>query len=457
MRGVVRIVALAMALGACTSTAAEPAPQPTAAGPVPTTTSSTTSTTTSTTTTTTTTTIPTFALSGRVLTAEGDRLGGAFVDVSGIRTTAGPDGWFLVADVPAGEVTVSRPGWHPVTVPWDGDGVPIEVALEPIRVRALRVSAYVAEDPDRFASLLDLADRSVVNALVFDTKQEGGTVLYETSVEEANAIDAVRVSYDPVAHLAAAKALGLYTITRVVTFEDGIRARARPEIKLAGEWLDPRDPRSWEYPLALAEEACGIGFDEIQFDYVRFPTGSAAVASRDLPQVERVDTIRTFLEAARALLHPMGCAVSADIFGIVVSTPDDQGIGQIPEEVSTAVDAVSPMVYPSHYSLGWLGFADPNDYPYAVTADAIDDGTPRLAHPAVMRPWLQAFWWTDAEIKESIRAAEERGAGWMLWNAAGNYSEAALPTVDELAEWAPQEVPEESTTTTTSTTTTVAP
>jgi hypothetical protein len=107
--------------------------------------------------------------------------------------------------------------------------------------------------------------------------------------------------------------------------------------------------------------------------------------------------------------------------------------------------------------LGWLGFADPNDYPYAVTADAIDDGTPRLAHPAVMRPWLQAFWWTDAEIKESIRAAEERGAGWMLWNAAGNYSEAALPTAGDLAEWAPQEVPEESTTTSTSTTTTVAP
>ncbi|NND84670.1 MAG: hypothetical protein HKN46_05925 [Acidimicrobiia bacterium] len=458
MRGVaVRVAVVALLLGACTSTAAEQVVEPTE--PVSTSSSTTTSTSTSTTTTstTTTTTIPTYALSGRVLTGEGDRLGGAFVEVSGTRTTVGPDGWFLVAEVQAGEVTISRPGWHSVTVPWDGDAAPLEVTLEPVRVRALRVSAYVAQDADRFAALLDLADRSVVNALVFDTKQEGGTVLYETSVEEAEAIDAVRVSYDPVAHLAAAKELGLYTITRVVTFEDGIRARARPELKLAGEWVDPRDPRSWEYPLALAEEACTLGFDEIQFDYVRFPTGSAAVASRDLPQAERVETIRTFLEAARALLHPMGCAVSADIFGIVVSTPDDQGIGQIPEEVSTAVDAVSPMVYPSHYSLGWLGFADPNDHPYAVTADAVDDGTPRLAHPAVMRPWLQAFWWTDAEIKESIRAAEERGAGWMLWNAAGNYGEAALPTADELEQWAPVPPEPAPTSTSTTTTTTEAP
>ncbi len=452
------VLVLVLAVIATACTPAESAPG-TTVEPAPGTVASTEApivvTTTTTTSTTTTTTIPTYTLSGRIVTADGERLGGAAILTAGTTTVAGPDGWFLVPDVPAGTIEVRRPGWHPVTIEWDGDVTPLEVALDPVRVRALRVSAYVAEDAERFGALLDLADRTVVNALVFDTKQEGGTVLYETSVEEAAAIDAVRVKYDPVEYLALADELGLYTITRIVTFEDGIRARARPEIKLAGDWLDPRDQRSWEYPLALAAEACELGFDEIQFDYVRFPTGSAAVASRDLPQEERVTTIRSFLEAARALLHPMGCALSADIFGIVVSTPDDQGIGQMPEVVSTTVDAVSPMVYPSHYSPGWLGFGDPNDYPYAVTADAIEDGTPRLAHPAVMRPWLQAFWWTDAEIKESIRAAEERGAGWMLWNAAGNYAEAALPSEEELGEWAP--APEEPSPSTTTTTTTEGP
>ncbi len=85
------------------------------------------------------------------------------------------------------------------------------------------------------------------------------------------------------------------------------------------------------------------------------------------------------------------------------------------------------MVYPSHYSNGWLGFDDPNDYPAEVTAGALDDGSPRLADGSLMRPWLQGFWWTNAQIKESIEQAEARGVGWMIWNAAGNYSETAIP------------------------------
>lgn len=414
-----------------------------------TTTTSTTSTlTTTTTSTTTTTTIPTFTLTGHVVDSTGYGLGGSTVAVAGIETIVGPDGWFLVAGVPLDRVEVSRPGWSAVVVEWDGSPDPIEVVLEPIRVRALRVSAYVAQQDGAYEALLDLAERTVINALVFDTKQEGGTVLYETGVAEANDIGAVRVKYDPVAYLAAADALGLYTITRIVTFEDGIRVRARPELRMAGEWIDPRKEEAWEYPIALGEEACRLGFDEVQFDYVRFPAGKTAASSgqRDITEEERVRVIREFLESAKSRIHPLGCAVSADIFGIVVSTPDDQGIGQTPEEVSLVVDAVSPMVYPSHYSLGWLGFPDPNDHPYAVTADALDDGIPRLAPPALMRPWLQAFWWSDAQIKESIRAAEDRGAGWMLWNAAGNYSEAALPTAEEVEEW---NAPPSTTTTTT--------
>ncbi len=407
------------------------------AAPAPTTTTTTTTTSTSTSTTTTTTTIPTFTLTGHVRDVDGRPLGGSTVTVSGVETVVGPDGWFLVTEVPFGEVVVSRPGWQTVLAPWDGSATPVDIRLQPVRVRALRVSAWVAERPEAYSALLALADETVINALVFDTKQEGGVVLYETAVAEANDIGAVQAKYDPAAHLAAAKERGLYTITRIVTFEDGIRVRARPELKMAGEWIDPRIREGWEYPIALGEEACSLGFHEIQFDYVRFPAGKTAAVSgqRDLSQEERVGVIRDFLQLARSRIHPLGCAVSADIFGIVVSTPDDQGIGQMPEEVSLVVDVVSPMVYPSHYSLGWLGFPDPNDHPYSVTADALDDGTPRLASPLQMRPWLQAFWWTDAEIKESIRAAEERGTGWMLWNAAGNYSHAALPTAEEIERW----------------------
>jgi len=181
--------------------------------------------------------------------------------------------------------------------------------------------------------------------------------------------------------------------------------------------------------LDLAAEACEIGFDEIQFDYVRYPTGRAAEVSgqHELSQEQRTSAVAGFLAEARQTLHPLGCAVSAAVFGIVMSVPDDQGLGQRPEEVSIQVDTLSPMVYPSHYSDGWLGFDDPNDHPYDVTTDAIGDAMARMTAGSSLRPYLQAFWWTNEQIRTSIQAAEDAGVGWMLWNIASNFDREALP------------------------------
>ena len=426
------LIALALLLTACTSgLAQEPATPATRATttttiapqPPPTTT-------TVPPTTTTTTTVPVFDLAGSVLTADGLPLPDAVITIGDTQAITGADGLFSFPDVPAGTISISRPAWHGTEVPWAGEAR-VDVTLEPRIVRALRVSSYVAADADQFASLLDLADRTLVNAFVFDTKDESGYVLYESDVPQAAELGSIRPMYDVRAHLAAAKEHGLYTITRVVSFEDQVWVKADPAAKLAGRWIDARNPDNWEYPLGLAVEACELGFDEIQFDYVRFPAGSTAAAAQaksPTTQADRLGAIQGFLAEARARLHPMGCALSADIFGIVLSAPNDQGIGQRPEEVSEVVDAVSPMIYPSHYSEGWLGFDDPNDHPGPVTADALDDGAPRLVEPSLMRPWLQAFWWTNAEIRASIAEAEKRGFGWILWNAPGNYSESALPT-----------------------------
>lgn len=383
--------------------------------------------------TTTTTTLPRFTLTGSVLDADGSPLAGAYVRVADREVTSESDGTFTVQDVPAGPVSIWLPAWHAVEMEWTGEAPLGEVVLEPRIVRALRVSSYVAADNDAFANLLDLADMSVVNALVFDTKDESGYVLYESQVPTAVELGTIRAMYDPVTALAAAKELGLYTVTRVVSFEDQVWIREDPEVKLAGRWVDSRDEANWEYPLGLAVEACELGFDEIQFDYVRFPagkTGAAFLQREGTTQEDRVGTIQAFLEEAQSRLHPLGCAVSADIFAIVLSAPDDQGIGQRPEEVSAAVDALSPMIYPSHYSDGWLGFASPNDHPAAVTADALDDGIPRLAPNTLMRPWLQAFYYNGAQIQASIAEAEERGVGWILWNAPGNYQESWVPVAE---------------------------
>jgi hypothetical protein len=306
--------------------------------------------------------------------------------------------------------------------------------LDPRVSKAIRAAAGVVGDDDRFAALLDLAATTAVDALVFDTKKEGGGVLYDTTVREAHDIGAVNVLYDPKQRIAQAHAAGLYTITRIVTFEDPIRVAERPEYRLAGAWVDMTNPETWEYPLALGVEACRLGFDEIQFDYVRFPTGKTSVQSarsRPTEAAERVAIIAGFLTEARDRIHPMGCAVAADVFAIVFSANNDQGIGQRPEDLSGIVDVLSPMIYPSHYSDGWLGFADANDYPGEVTAGALDDGMPRVGRGTLVRPWLQAFSWTNAEILESIGAAERRALGWMLWHSAGRYDAGALPGIAE--------------------------
>jgi hypothetical protein len=353
----------------------------------------------------------------------------AVVEVAGQSVVTDESGGFWLAEVPADTIRISRLAWMPAEIEWDGSGV-VDVALDPRVVRALRAIPAVAGDPDQFEDLLTLADASAVNALIFDTKDETGKVRYATDVAAAHSLNAINVTYDPVEAIELAHQRGLYAITRVVTFEDEVWTANDPDAKLAWHWVDPANPANWEYPLGLAVEACELGFDEIQFDYVRFPAGrTAEIARSRIPATadDRVAAIHAFLTEARTRLHPMGCALSADIFAIVVSSPTDEGIGQRPEDLSQAVDAISPMVYPSHYSPGWLGFPDPNDHPGPVTADAIEDALPRLAPGTVLRPWLQAFYYTPAQILEGINEAESRDVGWMLWHAGGVYRLAALP------------------------------
>jgi hypothetical protein len=374
-------------------------------------------------------------MSGVVADGHSNPVVGATLTTGGAVTVTDANGYFLLEVAVPGSVSVSKIGWIGLELEWV-DTVEVQlVTLSRRIVRGLRVGASAAGDDESFAGLLDLADTTAVNALVFDTKQEGGRVLYDTDVAEAHEIGAVDVFYDPAERIEQAHDHGLYTITRIVTFEDLIRVRARPDEKLAGAWLDPREQSARDYNLSLAVEACGLGFDEIQFDYVRFPSGKTAKVSGqlDLTQAERVSAIASFLAQARKTLNPLGCSVSAAVFAIILSTSDDQGIGQRPEDLSESLDALSPMIYPSHYSLGWLGFPDPNDYPYEVTANAIEDALPRLEPGSTLRPWLQAFWWSNAQIRTAIQAAEDRGVGWILWNARSNFDQAALPTDEDVA------------------------
>jgi hypothetical protein len=243
--------------------------------------------------------------------------------------------------------------------------------------------------------------------------------------------------------LSQAKELGLYTITRIVTFQDAPRARNFPEtairdlngdiwVDAAGQaWVDPTNPASWEYPIALGVEACQLGFDEIQYDYVRFPSDGdieSIAWSQPVDEELRVATVAGFLAKAAEEIHKVGCVVSADIFGIIMSTTDDQGIGQRVTDLSSAADAISPMIYPSHYGPGWRNLERPNDHPGIVVSDALATGLPKATGGALIRPWLQAFAHSPEQVRESIDAAEAMGVGWMLWSQESQFVPAMLPS-----------------------------
>ena len=384
-------------------------------------------------------------LSGRVVDTRGNGIANARITVGATEITSGERGNFEVMPAEPGPVEVWKAAWSRQEVVWEGEETRLDVVLEPFTVRGIRVAPSIAGDLDDFEALLDMIDGTVVNTLVFDTKSEGGGVHYDSQVPEASATGAVLGSYDPETVIQMAHDRGLYTITRIVTFQDSPRAQLRPEHAVGNSatggiwttsgghgWMDPTDEGAWTYPIDLAVEACRLGFDEIQFDYVRFPTdGDLSTVQYDVGELNseiRLAAVRDFLIAARDTVHAEGCAVSADLFAIVMSVSDDQGLGQRPEELSDAVDAISPMIYPSHYSPGWLGFDDPNSYPYEVTDQALTAGGPRVIGGAVLRPWLQAFFYTGSQVLDTIEAAEEGSHGWMLWHAASEYTRDMFPT-----------------------------
>jgi hypothetical protein len=388
---------------------------------------------------------------GRVLTPDGRPLPAANVTLNEQEVITDARGEFLLTRVEPGEIAVTRPAWEPASTSWDGDPDPVEITLAPLMIYALRVGGDKAGDPNAWNELLELADTTAVNAFVVDTKEESGTVMRDTEVGKAYDIGAVREFYDLDDVIADMDAHGLYKITRIVTFQDGPLAAANPEIAARNTrtggvwtndkglgWLDPTDRESWEYALELAEESCRRGFDEIQFDYVRFPSdGPVAELSfdelssddyyGDAAQQKRVETIAAFLGEAHRRLNPMGCAVAADIFAITLESTTDEGIGQSPAALSNAVDVLSPMIYTYTYGPGWKGFDDPNDHPIEIVTGALDAGIPRLEGFSIYRPWLQRAFLEDAEILDLVDVAEERGLGWMLWSATTAFNSTMLP------------------------------
>ncbi len=380
-------------------------------------------------------------LHGTVTATSGVPLDDATVSLGSATSSTGPDGsWDLSPAVP-GTVSIARPAWMPVEVQWDGTTDGLDVQLGPRVVKGIHAVSGLPQG-DRWEPFLDIADRTEINSVVFDIKDESGKIRYESQVPLALEVGAVDPGYRLDDVVAEMHDRGLYVIGRVVSFEDPVVASSRPDLAIrvgskplrkgSQAFLDPTDPDARAYDIDLAVEACAAGVDEIQFDYVRFPTGLRSGMSLDGDgiyvgadgQVDRLEVISSFLEEARAALHPLGCALSADVFAIVLSTRNDQGIGQRPEEIGAQVDALSPMIYPDHYSDGWIGFDSPADHPLAVVQNALADGMPRLPTTTIMRPWIADFNYGAPSVRAEINAAGD--LGWMLWNPGSRVTDKAL-------------------------------
>ena len=379
-------------------------------------------------------------LRGTVKDSSGFGLGGSTVTLGSREVVTDENGRFELSRATAGLITATRPGWHDRELEWDGEDLTTDLALAPRIIRGLHIGADTIADRSEWNALLEVAEQTVVNAFVIDVKNESGRVFYNSQVALAREVGAVRPLFAIRDVVDEMNERDLYKIARIVTFQDPIAARAKVDIavydtetessyqKRGQYFLDPSDPVARAYGLDLGEEVCRAGFDEIQFDYVRYPDGYPDTVRFDVTpsQEVRIETISSFLAEAADRLHPLGCAVAGDVFGFTTSVNDDGGIGQQFSTLSTSVDVLSPMIYPSHYGTGWFGHENPNDHPASVVGGALDHGATRINGPAIVRPWLQDFYYDASQVREQIDEAESRALGWMLWNAFSNFQLDAL-------------------------------
>lgn len=284
-----------------------------------------------------------------------------------------------------------------------------------------------------------------INAIVFDAKDVCGIVNYKSTIplvichnlhEKApieNIDFLVRILKDH----------GIYIIARISVFRDHLLYKKVPEYAIRTRdgkpwnqdsnelWCDPTNIHVQEYAIALAEELADKGVDEIQFDYIRFPTiGGISQASfvYHTGKKQKEEIIENFLERAHQRLIQKNVRLSVDLFGIIAweKDVDVHKIGQRIERLAKFCDVISPMLYPSHFNDNFDGIKNPGDNPYYF----VFEGTKKFktrAGSTIIRPWLQAFRWrvsgyNEKYIIDQIRASDDAGGyGYLFWNAANNY------------------------------------
>lgn len=345
------------------------------------------------------------------------------------------------------------------------------VAL-PEAVRAIYMTSWVAGTRTRRAELVRLIDETEVNAVVIDIKDYSGTISFEVK-------DPILVRYgaaekrisDIREFIADLHKRDIYVIGRITVFQDPHLTKVKPEwavMKASAtstvwtdykglSFIDPSAEAAWEYTIALARESYENGFDELNFDYIRFPSDgnmrdiyyphSNARLATD-PDFGKAKIMRSFfrhlwtklkdptLYESNKLSGERGVPIlSADLFGMTMTNVDDLNIGQVLEYVEPYFDYIAPMVYPSHYPKGFIGLSSPAANPYEVVHYSMSRGAGRMraasSTPEKLRPWLQDFnlgaTYDAPMVRKQIQATYDADLdSWMMWDPANTYTREAL-------------------------------
>lgn len=325
----------------------------------------------------------------------------------------------------------------------------------PDTIRGLYVNRWAAIG-SRMWQLADLAQRSEVNALVIDVKDDRGLMLYRSEVPLAREIGADTVQPMSDRRLAALldtlRKRNIYPIARIVVVKDPLLAEHRESwairrrddttrawLDRSGKpWLDPHQPGVWDYAVDIAREAVKLGFAEVQLDYVRFPDERRMAAETTYPLAagrRRAQVIREMLGITRDSLRELGVPITADVFGLTGTDTTDMGIGQHWESFIDQVDVVLPMMYPSHYAPGTYGISNPNANPYTTIDRGLKDIIARtrgIEGAARVIPWYQDFTlgaprYGAEQVRAQIQAGYDNGfPDWILWNPGSRYTTEAL-------------------------------
>ncbi len=340
----------------------------------------------------------------------------------------------------------------------------------PAVIKAVYATAWSAGTKDRVNYLTELIKTTELNAIVIDVKDYSGYVLYDAKLDAVEKYNAKEIRISKINRLI--KQLheeGIYVIARISVFQDPVLAKARPDLAIRSKatgglwldnkklaWIDPAAKEAWDYNISIAKDVASRGFDEVNFDYIRFASDGnlkdMVFPFYNSSSTYKSGVMKDFFKYLRSELE--GIKISADLFGLTTVNSDDLGIGQIIESAYTYFDYIAPMVYPSHYAKGFLGFKNPAQYPYEVVRYSMNNAFVRLStstqvinssssivyvpkYTSKLRPWLQDFnlgaAYTAEMVKSEIQATYDAASstpellsGWMLWNPSNVYTKGAL-------------------------------